>query len=204
MHWVQWCQGHFNSLINSDPQGFSFSPLVVRLSKGKAAEPRDLSCIPAKGVLVRLVCQPCGAKNVAVLSVRAASSQPAPASAYGQTSVWCRNSCCRPAWKYFFYHLFGWTRGKTTNPEIPCLEVGVKLVACLQLAEIKGQYVLNLLIMDVSQNSTPFLNKRSVWEGTSIFCEYFLFCINTVGLWRSSHMVIRTHLTLTWQRLLAP
>lgn len=71
-----------------------------------------------------------------------------------------------------FSYLFGWTRWEHTNPEVACLIVGVELIACLQLAEIKGQYVLNLLIVDVCQDTTSFLNKRSVWAGMAT-CVYF-------------------------------
>lgn len=85
--------------------------------------------------------------------------QPAPGSVYRLLQVLLQQSQSK---NIIFFHLFGWSRWKNTNPEVACLKVGVELVVCLQLAEIKSQYVLDLLIVDVCQSTTSFLHKIRV------------------------------------------
>lgn len=50
------------------------------------------------------------------------------------------------------------SEGALTNPEVACLKVHVSdLVSGLQLAEVEPQDVLNLLVMNLSQDSSFLL-----------------------------------------------
>lgn len=85
------------------------------------------------------------------------SCQPAPGGVCSLLQVLLQLSQT----KIFLFHLFTWTRWELTNPEVACFKVGVELVVCLQLAEMKGQYVLDLLVVDVCQGTTSFLHSKT-------------------------------------------
>lgn len=98
-----------------------FSPLIVRLPESKAAILENLSWVPAKQLLWRLKRQTCRAVML-----------------FYSPGIVLENS--------MIFNYSGWS----TDPEVLSLKLPFsELFVCLQLAEIKSQNVLNLLIMDV-------------------------------------------------------